>query len=92
MRGRFGAADMYVPSMDLIIQVDGEHHAAAEQLERDGRFNDAAAAQQRRLLRLWHADIAVFREEILAVVSMCLTSPDGMVRHSALHPVRVQQV
>jgi very-short-patch-repair endonuclease len=55
LRGKFGAADMYVPGLDLIVQVDGEHHGDADQLKKDGRFNDAAVAQQRHVLRLWYA-------------------------------------
>lgn len=92
LKGRYGAADIYVPALDLIIQVDGEHHADPEQLKRDGRFNAAASAQQRRLLRLWHADVTAFATETWQAVQHCISSPEAMVRHSASHPIHSAQV
>jgi hypothetical protein len=92
LRGKFGAADMYVPGLDLIVQVDGEHHADVEQLKRDGRFNAAAAAQQRRVLRLWFADVAAFPTLIKHAVMQCLATPDAMVWHSSRHPAPAKQM
>ena len=91
-KGKVGAAEMYVPGLELIVQGGGEHHADVDQLKRDGRFNKAAAAQQRRVLRLWFADVAAFPTLIKHAVMECLASPHARVWHSASHPAPAKQM
>lgn len=67
LAGKFGPADVWVRTENLIIQVDGPQHvdqhcksvSNAVQRDRDAAFNAAAAGQGRCLLRLHHGDVEV---------------------------------
>ena len=92
LRGKFGAADIYIPSLDLIIQVDGQHHDNSKQLETDARFDAEAYRQGRALLRLHHEDMLAFHIIILPAVMLCMqrsknasTALGGLVMYSSTH-------
>ena len=63
--GKFGAADIFVPSAQLIIAVDGPQHLFGDcktvcnalQRKRDASFDSAALQQGKRLLRLHCRDV-----------------------------------
>lgn len=69
LRGRYGAADIYLPKLNLIIMIDGEGHtdiehhrkSVAEQVDRDKRFNAAAAKAGYHLLRVAWQDMPKFK-------------------------------
>jgi hypothetical protein len=70
LRGKFGKADIYVPSIDLIIQVDGEYHKLPGKLNTDAMFNAEAVSQGRRVLRLWYMDVPHFHSAIANAVRL----------------------
>jgi hypothetical protein len=89
LKGRFGKADIYVPSIDLIIQVDGEHHNMPHQLNTDARFNGEAVRQNRRVLRLYYKDVSDFRSDIRSAVEECIGSAhDAWAKCSSQHPAK----
>lgn len=83
--GTSGAVDFWIPSLNLIIQVDGPLHmeergwgkALAEQQEVDRRFDKEAWQQRRRLLRLHYKDVSRGKslESIHAAISLCTRFP-----------------
>jgi hypothetical protein len=89
LKGRFGKADVYVPSIDLIIQVDGEHHNMPHQLSVDARFNAEGVSQSRRVLRLYYKDVSSFRSAIHNAVHSCITGPTAAwAVCSSQHPAK----
>lgn len=72
LRGTLGAADMYIPSLDMIIQVDGQHHDQLVQMSRDARFDAVANEQHRAMLRLHHEDMQAFHQTITEAVMRCI--------------------
>jgi very-short-patch-repair endonuclease len=89
LKGRFGKADVYVPSIDLIIQVDGEHHNMPHQLSVDARFNAEGVSQSRRVLRLYYKDVSSFRSAIHNAVHSCITDPTAAwAVCSSQHPAK----
>lgn len=73
--GKRGASDVYIPVLNLLIQIDGEHHDKAHQLVVDSRFDLDAKKQGRRLLRLHYADVGSFFAYINYAVERCIRSP-----------------
>lgn len=77
LRGKYGAADIYLPKYHLIIMIDGEGHNCtdhhnkhvAEQVERDKRFNAAVANTNYHLLRVAWQDMRKFRHLVAHVVT-----------------------
>lgn len=77
LKGKYGAADFYLPTFNLIIQIDGEghigegHHSSnpSEQVERDQRFNAAAVASGFNLFRVAHDDMHAFQPLLLQVLT-----------------------
>jgi very-short-patch-repair endonuclease len=65
-------ADVYIPALDMIIQVDGQHHNQQVQLAKDARFDATAFEQRRALLRLHHEDMMSFHEIIPDAVMRCI--------------------
>jgi very-short-patch-repair endonuclease len=80
---REGPQDIWVPSLDLIIQVDGEQHfkgrvfdnGYTESHERDEEFNIMCFEQGFRLLRLHHRDEGNFGWWISQAVRSCEKVP-----------------
>jgi hypothetical protein len=93
--GKRGAADVYVPVLDLIIQIDGQHHDGVDQLLVDSRFDIDARQQGRRLLRLHYADADKFYDYIHSAVVLCLQSMTSSwvmyTKHHPHHPTQVGQ-
>jgi hypothetical protein len=93
LKGKFGKADVYVPSIDLIIQVDGEHHNMPAQLSVDARFNAECVKQNRRVLRLYYKDVCTFRNDIQDAVHSCITSPSSAwAACSSQHPAKIYNI
>jgi very-short-patch-repair endonuclease len=88
LRGRYGKADIYIPAIDLIIQVDGEHHDSAHQQFIDAKFNTEAVRQHRRVLRLCYKDVCHFYGAISTAVHQCMASRDPWAKCSAEHPAK----
>ena len=89
LKGRSGKADIYVPAIDLIIQVDGEHHIMPCQLSVDAIFNDEAVRQKRRVLRLYHKDVSCFHQDIHnAVRESCTHHSEAWAKCSSRHPAK----
>jgi very-short-patch-repair endonuclease len=88
LRGKYGKADIYIPSIDLIIQVDGEHHDTASQQTTDARFNTEAVRQHRRVLRLCYKDVCDFLGVIRSVVHQCIASRDAWAKCTVQHPAK----
>ena len=88
--GRLPKADIWLPydhdgrsRLALIIQVDGEHHtclpmhgrSVARQQQSDTQFNAACLEQGHNLLRLHHADKAVWPHFICTAIQRCIRVP-----------------
>jgi hypothetical protein len=89
LRKRFGAADIYIPALDLIIQVDGQHHDSPTQMGKDARFDAEAHGQGRALLRLHHLDECAFHKAIPKAVQLCMERcqpTTGLVMYTDSHP------
>lgn len=72
--GTYGAADIYVPLIDLIIQVDGQSHDHPTQKAVDARFDNECMAQGRNVLRLhWYKDLG-FHMEIWNAINQVVHS------------------
>jgi hypothetical protein len=85
--GKRGACDVYIPVLNLLIQIDGEHHDKVDQLVVDSRFDSDAKQQGRRLLRLHHSDANNFCAYIYYAVEMCIRSPAASwVLYTRHHP------
>jgi hypothetical protein len=87
LQGRFGAADIYIPSLHLIIQVDGHHHDHFKQLETDSLFDQQACLQGYALLRLHHDDRGTWYAAIASVAAKCMAGVGhGCAFYSVTHP------
>lgn len=87
LNGTFGAADIYIPQLDLIIQVDGEDHDKPERMRCDIAFNAECARQARRLLRLHYNDVHWFHMYIEQALNRCTNSKGAFTMHSLSHPL-----
>lgn len=90
VKGWPAGVDIYVPTIHLIIQVDGEHHDTPPQQQRDVKFNDLAAREGHRVLRLHHIDVGYFYYDILNAVRKCMHITDAAeswIRCTAHHPL-----
>jgi hypothetical protein len=95
LRKHFGAADIYIPALDLIIQVDGQHHESPLQMSRDARFDAEAHFQGRALLRLHYLDECAFHKIIPAAVQMCMerclnVTSQACLMYTKSHPQNVR--
>lgn len=93
--GWSAAVDAYIPEFDLIIQFDGQQHfdksmhsaSAAQQQARDARFNSLCWVQQRKLLRVHHADVHCFDFALRRALTECKQySTFGFVMYTARWP------
>lgn len=87
-----GCVDVFVPSLNLAIQVDGEHHDAPEQQEVDKRFMTAATKQGVHALRLSWKDWKAFYGLIKHMVYDCMNcnpNQSTIARYSPMHPLTV---
>lgn len=89
LRGKSGAADIFIPLLNLVIQVDGEQHFTTfQQADVDARFNAKCIQQGRRLLRLyWSRRVPTrYHEEVKAAVERCLQGAEPFIMFSRNHP------
>jgi len=70
--GSYGAADIYVPVLDLIIQVDGHFHDRLDHINRDQKFDAECIKQHHNLLRLHYQDIGSWGGYIKYTMQLCL--------------------
>lgn len=86
-----GAADVYVPGLNLVLQVDGQHHALDTQQITDVKFMKIAHAQHVHVLRLWYADVCTMPQDIHAMVYDCMahagSGKPALARCSKSHPL-----
>lgn len=97
LRGSLGAADVYIPALDMIIQVDGQHHDQPVQMGRDARSDSVAYDQQRAVLRLHHEDMPAFHQIITSAVRMCIQrcrckTWTSLMMYSATHQQRSRPI
>jgi hypothetical protein len=91
VKGWPAGVDIYVPSINLILQVDGEHHDAPPQQQRDSRFNALAIGAGHRVLRLHHKDVVSFSTDILSAVRKCMQcAQSAWLLCSQHHPLVVK--
>jgi very-short-patch-repair endonuclease len=77
---KYGAADIFLPAWNLLLQFDGEQHyrgkpgteECAHQVARDRRFVAAAAAKGFNLIRVAHQEVA----ELQQLVGLMLARMD----------------
>lgn len=85
LKGRYGAADFYLPEYQLIIQIDGEGHfhghhrtSATQQNIRDISFNQAAVAAWYNLLRVAFCDMCDFKHHMATVMAAIMQHGGGI--------------
>lgn len=88
------AADIYVPWLKLVIQVDGECHSNKRKRDQDTnrdtdkKFVAACKLHKIHLLRLWWDDNKFFDLHIKRVVMYCLSQPGNtLCAGSNQHPL-----
>lgn len=69
-----GGADVYIPGLNMILQVDGEHHDKEVQQDVDIDFMLMAKQQRFNVLRLYYGDIRRAYAEVAAMVEACMQS------------------
>ncbi len=90
LRGRFAAADAYLPDHNLVIQIDGYQHLGNDfahqgaeegkaQWQKDAEFNEACAKQGYHLLRI-HADDVIKGSVVLGMAIDRCSRATGTLR------------
>lgn len=72
VQGWHGNVDIWVPGLQLIIQVDGQHHDEKEQQDKDVAFMNMAVQQGFNAFRMHYQDIKYVHDEVGAVVHACM--------------------
>jgi hypothetical protein len=86
IKGWHGTVDIFVPGLNLIIQVDGQHHDDCEQQDRDVAFMCMAARQNYHVFRVHHADIKNVAADVADVVHACMhQNGNAVLRCSTSH-------
>jgi hypothetical protein len=87
VKGWHGTVDIFAPGLNLIIQVDGQHHDASEQQDKDVAFMCMATKQHYNVLRIHHGDIKHVYADVDNVVHACMLQAAGgiVVRCSGSH-------
>lgn len=88
------AADIYVPWLNLVIQVDGECHSKKRKrgkdtnMDSDKKFVAACKLHKFHLLRLWWDDSKFFDLHIRRALMYCLSQPSSpLCAGSNQHPL-----
>lgn len=88
--------DIFVPALNLVIQVDGEHHSKASQMDIDKRFMLKAQQQGVHACRLSCDDHSKHTYELIwKVVNMCMQHKPGqpcISMYSPQHPIMLEAV
>lgn len=88
VKGWYGAVDLFVPGLNLIIQVDGQHHDECEQQDKDMAFMCMAVQQAFNVFRIHYSDIKYVHAEVDSVVAACMQHhPNGLVVRCSKHHV-----
>lgn len=87
-----GAVDVYVPALQLAVQVDGQHHHGGAQQTTDLRFMKVAHEQHINVLRLWYADLHSMPQDIRSMVHECIARfaagrKPAVIKCSRSHPL-----
>lgn len=91
LQGTYGAADAFVPLLNLVVHVDGEHHAKnVDQVVKDDKFNAECTRQGRSAVRLyWSRELPThYYQEITEAVERCFASEKPFILYSRNHPNR----
>jgi hypothetical protein len=87
--------DIYVPTLNLAIQVDGEHHSKPAQIETDKRFMLKAQHHGVHACRLSCDDHTKYTQSLIRLaVHMCMHHKHGqpcISMYSPRHPVCMQE-
>lgn len=88
--GWSAGVDVFVPGLNLLVQVDGEHHQSDAQQDVDIKFMRIAQQQQLHVLRLWHQDMYTMPQDILSMVTACMLHKHDLptiVKCTKSHPL-----
>ena len=87
--GDFSAVDIYLPSLNLCIMVDGEGHfckhhgiTAQKQDEIDHKFNTEAINSGHKVLRLHYEDAGLYASIVRVAIERCMTNIFGSIDFS----------
>jgi hypothetical protein len=87
VHGWKGNVDIWIPGLNLIIQVDGEHHDDAAHQDTDLAFITVAVQQRFHVLRVHYQDLKYVHDEVFAMVNDCMRcmQPRVLARCSRSH-------
>lgn len=77
LKGKYGAVDNYIPALNLIVQVDGQHHDQAEQAHKDHAADKRAEQLGYRVLRLCYDQHHSWYAALEWAVGQCMLLVDG---------------
>jgi very-short-patch-repair endonuclease len=93
LKGRFAAADAYLPDHNLAIQIDGSQHFSEEftypeaggkgrkpQWLKDFEFNEECARQGYHLLKIYEDDVVKGKMLISMAIARCSMAKDQVLR------------
>jgi hypothetical protein len=92
LKGRFGAVDIVLPAVNLLVQVDGHQHKLPKQMEKDAAFDAESIKQKHVLLRLWHEDMDSWQYALGTAFQKCICiaccghACPGLVVYTHKHP------
>lgn len=85
-----GGVDIFVPGLNLIIQVDGEQHDEEGQQDKDMQFMFLAVQQQFNVLRVHYSDVRHAHREVGCVVAACMQAKSRPIAKCSRHHVLLQ--
>ncbi len=98
LKADYSAVDIYLPSIDLCIMVDGEGHfskhhgiSAQKQEEIDLKFNSEALRCGHKVLRLHYEDAGIYAEIVRVAVGRCRSGVFGRIDFSKSYGSLIRQ-
>lgn len=87
LQGTYGASDIYVPVLRLLIQIDGQHHTDSNpvQQDRDTRWDMQAFGKEFRYLRLYFADKHAWPWYINVAIEQCMSTEEHFAMYTPTH-------
>lgn len=92
--GDLSAVDIYLPSLNICIMVDGEGHfskhhgiTAQKQEEIDHKFNTEAISSGHKVLRLHHEDFALYARVVRVAIDRCRKGIFGSIDFSKSYTI-----
>jgi hypothetical protein len=77
VKGWTGGVDIFVPGLNLLIQIDGEHHDDACQQDKDLAFMCLAVQQKFNVLRVHYNDIMWVHKVVADMFTACIMQHAG---------------